>query len=70
MKKATKFSIKDAEKVYEKINKAVAGLHYQNFSEPKETPSKVMENWVTVGGSSDFDKRLVMVNSWQTGVKY
>lgn len=70
MKKSLNFSIKQAEKVYKKLNGEAIGLRNETFEGGNQTSLKLMDNWITVGGSSDFEKRLITVNSWQTGATY
>lgn len=70
MKKSVKFSIKNAEKLYKKMGETMETLKQSNFSDFKNIQDKQVENWITVGSSSDFDKKLTIVSSWQTGVKY
>ncbi len=69
MKNATRFSIKNAEKLYKKMGETMVILKQGKISEVKDFQEKQIENWITVGGSSDFDKKLTIVNAWQTGAK-
>jgi hypothetical protein len=69
MKVNKKISIKDAEKLYKKMGETMVILMQGKFSEIKDLKEKQIDNWITVGGSSDFDKKLTIVNAWQTGVK-
>lgn len=69
MKGNKKISIKDAEKLYKKMGETTVILRQGKFSEIEDLQERQIDNWITVGGSSDFDKKLTIVNAWQIGVK-
>lgn len=68
MKKGAKFSIKEAQKLYQKMVTVEEKLGMINHSPLRQKKSQ-MDGWVTTGGSSNFNNKIVSLNSWQIGAK-